>query len=63
MIIERGIAHSPGARDDDRTKGRVRIWHMLQERLVEHIVEASEALLVCCSGSCTLARDWNVNTL
>ena len=62
-IIEHGIAHPPRTRDDDRTKGGVRIWDVSQEGLVEHVVEAREALLVRCRGACTLARDRDVDTL
>ena len=62
-IIEHGIAHPPGARDDDRTQGGIRIWDVPQERLVERIVEAREALLVRRRGASTLARDWNVDAL
>jgi len=62
-IIEDGIAHPPRARNDDRTKGGVRIWDMPQERLVECVVEAREALLVGIGGTSALARDWDINAL
>lgn len=62
-VIKDGIAHPPRARNDDRTKGGVRIWDMPQERLVERVVEAREALLVGSGGTSALARDWDVNAL
>jgi hypothetical protein len=61
--IEDGIAHPPRARNDDGTKGGIRVWDMSQERLVECIVEAREALLVGSRGTSTLAWDWDVDAL
>src|SRR5579863_8162687 len=62
-VIEDGIAHPPRACNDDRTKGGVRVGDMPQERLVERVVEAREALLVGGRGSCALAWDWDVDAL
>lgn len=62
-IVKYGIAHPTGARDDDRAEGGVRVWDVTQEGLVERIVEAREALLVCGRGAGALARDRNVDAL
>lgn len=62
-IIEDGIADPPRACNDDRTKGGVRVWDMPQERLVECVVEAREALLVRGRGTSALAWDWDVDAL
>lgn len=45
-IIEDGIPHPSGARNDDRTKSGIRVWNMPQERLVEGVIKARQALLV-----------------
>jgi hypothetical protein len=62
-IIVDGIAHPPRACDYNCTKGGVRVWDVPQERLVEGVVEAREALFVGGRGAGALARDWDLDAL
>jgi hypothetical protein len=62
-IIEDRISHPSGARNDDRTESRVRVWDMPQERLVEGVIKSCEALLVGGRRACAFARYWDFDAL
>lgn len=62
-VIEHGVAHPARARNDDCTESRIRIWNVSEERLVQCIVEAREALFVSSCRTSALAWNWNIDTL
>jgi hypothetical protein len=62
-IIEDGIPHPSGARDDDRTKSRVRVWDVPQERLVEGVIKTRQALFVGRRRASALARYRDLDAL